>query len=175
MRVVLLYGSDERQTEKIANYMADIIVSYGHQSFCLNIKYLPHIFDIRGYDRIVVGASIHAGQYQRYVIDWVHSNKNVLRMLPNAFYSVSMMASQNSREARQEVQDYIQSFVQESEWKPNHIASFGGALRFQEYSFFKKLLVKRVMSQKGIEVDIENNMEFTDWGGVTDFVTAFMQ
>jgi menaquinone-dependent protoporphyrinogen oxidase len=174
MRVVLLYGSDERQTEKISNYIADITISHGHQPFCLNMKYLPNTFDLRGYDRVLIGASIHAGQYQRYVIDWIHKNKHILRTMRNAFFSVSMVASQDTMQAREEVQGYIKTFIQETEWHPNQVESFAGALRFKEYSFFKKLLVKRVMAQKGIEVDIDNNIEFTDWGRVTDFATAFL-
>jgi menaquinone-dependent protoporphyrinogen oxidase len=175
MRIVLLYGSDEHQTEKIANYIADIVISYGHQPFCLNMKYLPNTFDLRGYDRIMIGASIHAGQYQRYVIDWIHHNKHIIRSVTNAFFSVSMVASKKGLEAEQEIQSYINTFIQETEWHPNHIASFAGALRFQEYSFFKKLLVQRLMTQKGIEVDIEQNIEFTDWGRVADFALAFLQ
>lgn len=174
MRVAILYGSDEHQTEKIANYIADILVTYHHQPFCLNMKYLPNVFNLQGYDRIMIGASIHTGQYQRYVIDWIHCNKHVLRTIPNAFFSVSMVASQTTLEAQQEIQRYIQTFIQETEWQPDLIESFAGALRFEEYSFFKKLLVKRLMNQKGIDVDVDQNIEFTDWERVSDFTTIFL-
>jgi menaquinone-dependent protoporphyrinogen oxidase len=41
---------------------------------------------------VIVGASIHMGKHDDYVLDFVRENRDALECLPSAFFSVSMAA-----------------------------------------------------------------------------------
>ena len=66
---------------------------------------------------MIVGASIHMGKHEDYVLDFVRENRDALERLPSAFFSVSMAAHDNIEEA----EGYIEEFVRETE-----LASYQG-------------------------------------------------
>src|SRR5215213_10165432 len=95
MRVLIPYGTTEGLTARISEYVAEVI--RGH-----------------GYDAVIVGASIHMGKHEDYVLHFVRENRDELGRLPSAFFSVSMAAHDNLEEA----EGYIEEFVRETGWHP---------------------------------------------------------
>ena len=132
-RIVLVYGTTEGQTGRISVFLGEVIRVSGAQIDIVDLKRsdLPRLED---YDGVIVGASIHMGRHERYVVDFVSRNLAVLDRRPSAFFSVSLAAHDDIENAER----YIDEFESETGWRPGKVAMFSGALLYTQYGFVKK-------------------------------------
>lgn len=128
------------------------------------------------YDAVLVGASIHVGKHQPAVVEFVRDNREALAAVPTAFFQVSLSSA--TEEGREQAAGYVESFVEETGWHPDRIGQFGGALRFSQYGFPKRLLLKQIAKTEFPDVEVSDDVEFTDWEEVEAFandVAAFVE
>lgn len=174
---LILYGTGEGQTAKIAERIAATISERGHEASVLDVRDRPESFALERYDAVIVGASIHVGKHQDEVQDFVIDNKDLLSGMPTAFFQVSLSSA--SDETREAAAGYVESFLTETEWHPDRIGQFGGALRFTEYGFLKRLMMKRIAKDLlAEEREPDGDVEYTDWDAVDAFaadVAAFVE
>jgi menaquinone-dependent protoporphyrinogen IX oxidase len=86
---------------------------------------------------VIVGASVLYGEHQEYAKDFVRDNLAFLKSVPSAFFSV-----------RRQVQnkEYVEQFTQETGWKPEQVATIGGAaVKGYEYDSFYLNQVARLI------------------------------
>lgn len=171
MRIAIVYASDEGQTARIAAYLVEEFRRHDVLAEGMRFLELPTDWDLHDYDVVIVGASVHSGQYQPHALQWVQENAQKLRRKDNAFYSVSLMQKDVNRSSRAHeiVQGYIKSFVQQTGWKPQKIVSFAGALRYSQYGVLKRWFLRRVIAENGTAVEERNEIEYTDWEAVRQF------
>ena len=174
---LILYGTGEGQTAKVAERIATTISERGHEASAIDVRDRPDSFTLEEYDTVVVGASIHVGKHQDEVRDFVTDNRDALSGMPTAFFQVSLSSA--NEEKREEAAGYVESFLTETGWHPDRIGQFGGALRFSEYGFLKRLMMKRIAKDLLTEERGRNgDIEFTDWDAVDAFaadVAAFVE
>jgi menaquinone-dependent protoporphyrinogen oxidase len=174
---LILYGTGEGQTAKIAARIATTISERGHEANAIDVRDRPDSLTLEVYDAVVVGASIHVGKHQDEVREFVTENRDALLGMPTAFFQVSLSSA--SEEKREEAAGYIEAFLTETGWHPDRIAQFSGALRFSEYGFLKRLMMKRIAKNLLTEERESNgDIEFTDWDAVDAFaadVAAFVE
>jgi menaquinone-dependent protoporphyrinogen oxidase len=171
MRILIPYGTTEGLTAGISEYVADVIRGHGHEAYTLDIKG-SGAPNPDGYDAVIVGASIHMGKHEGYVREFVKENRNALKRLPSAFFSVSMAAHDNMEEA----EGYIEEFVRETGWRPAKVGLFGGALLYTHYGFIKRHLMKKIARDKGNpDTDTSHDYVYTEWDGVKHFVEEFLE
>jgi menaquinone-dependent protoporphyrinogen oxidase len=162
MRILVPYGTTEGLTAKISEYVAEVIRGHGHEAEAVNIKG-SGAPSPDAYDAVIVGASIHMGKHEDYVLDFVRKNRDALERLPSAFFSVSMAAHDNPEEA----EGYIEEFARETGWRPARVGLFGGALLYTHYGFIKRHLMKKIARDKGNpDTDISRDYVYTEWDGV---------
>jgi menaquinone-dependent protoporphyrinogen oxidase len=169
-RILIPYGTTEGLTARISEYVADVIRGHGHEADAVDLKSSvePEPDD---YDAVIVGASIHMGKHEDYVLDYVRKNRDALERLPSAFFSVSMAAHGDM-----EAEGYIEEFVQETGWRPAKVALFGGALLYTHYGFIKRHLIKKIARDKGNpDTDTSRDYVYTEWDGVRHFVEEFLE
>ncbi|QDX39356.1 flavodoxin domain-containing protein [Salarchaeum sp. JOR-1] len=175
--VLILYGTGEGQTAKIAERIATTISERGHETNAVDVQDRPEPFLLDEYDAVLVGASIHVGKQQDAVRDFVTENRDTLAGMPSAFFQVSLSSA--SAEKQGEAAGYVESFITETGWHPDRIGQFGGALRFSEYGFLKRLMMKQIAKDLLNDVERTNgDVEFTDWDAVDAFaadVAAFVE
>jgi len=174
---LVLYGTGEGQTAKIAERITATISERGHEASAIDVRDRPDSLTLEAYDAVVVGASIHVGKHQGEVRDFVTDNRDTLSEMPTAFFQVSLSSA--NEEKREEAAGYVESFITETGWHPDRIGQFGGALPFSEYGFLKRLVMKRIAKDLLIEERAPNgDVEFTDWDAVDAFaadVAAFVE
>lgn len=173
---LVLYGTGEGQTATIADRIVDALGERGHDATAVDADEAPTDLDVADYDAVLVGASIHAGNHQAEVVDFVTANREALAALPTAFFQVSMSSA--TEEGAAQAAGYVEEFLEDTGWHPDRIAQFGGALRFSEFGFLKRLLVRQVVKRSMPDVDTSEDVEFTDWQAVDDFandVAAFVE
>ena len=169
LRVLIPYGTTEGLTAKISEFVADVIRGHDHKATVVDIKG-SRVPKLEGYDAVIVGASIHMGKHEDYVLDFVRENRDALERLPSAFFSVSMAAHDDIEEA----EGYIEEFVRESGWRPARVGLFGGALLYTQYGFIKRHLMKKIARDKG-NPDTSRDYVYTEWDGVKYFVEEFLE
>ena len=72
----------------------------------------------RGFDGVIVGPSVHYGEHQEYVRDFVRDNLTFLKSVPSAFFSVRGQVRNK---------EYVERFTQETGWKLEQVATIAGA------------------------------------------------
>ena len=174
--VLVYYATGEGQTAKIARKIGETIKERGHEVTTVDAAAEPADLAIDDYDVVIVGASIHAGKEQLGIRDFVTANREALAGLPTAYFQVSLSAAAD--QTAEQAAEYVENFIEATGWQPDRIAQFGGALRFSEYGFLKRFMVKQVVKREWPELDTSQDAEFTDWQAVQNFaadVAAFAE
>ncbi len=172
-RIAIIYGTTEGQTRKIAEHMAQTLRHHDDRVELILGSELDPDFDPTAYDGIIVGASIHEGRHQRYVRGLAKKHAAVLSEMPSAFFSVSLSAAAD--ETLSEAAEAIATFENESGWKPDQSEPIAGALKYTQYSWLKRFIMKKISASHGGETDTAHDYEYTDWDQVTRFAETFHQ
>lgn len=170
MSVLIAYGTTEGQTATIAEFIADVLRSHGHQAETIDVRELHDEIPAR-FRAVLIGASVHMGKHDRHVVELVERTRERLEELPSGFFSVSLAAHGDGEEA----QSYLDDFENETGWHPDRVALFAGALLYTRYGFLKRRLMRRIAQQKPGElgVDTRRDYVYTEWDGVRRFVDDF--
>lgn len=175
MKLLLIYGTTEGQTEKVARYVAEQLTQRGHQAQVVNaIDEAAGALDPSEYDAVIVAGSLHAGHYQSAVIHFVSKNLVAINGRPNAFLSVSLAAAGEDEDDRQGLERCIAAFTQQTGWVPQRVHHVAGAFRYTAYDFLKRWAMKYIAYRKGGPMDTSRDHELTDWADVSRFVSAFL-
>ncbi len=163
-RVLVLYASTHGHTGKIAERIAAAI---GPAAELRSIDAVPGL--ALDYDAVIVGASVHAGHHQKAVRKWMHGHAAALNGMPSAFFSVCLTAADDTDEAREASQRYIDETLAKTGWSPRIARTFAGALQYREYDLFTRLLIKLMVKHGGLPTDTSRDHDFTDWDAVERF------
>jgi menaquinone-dependent protoporphyrinogen oxidase len=172
-RIALLYGTTEGQTGIIAERMAAVLDEAGHDPVLFHAGHRPAGFSLAGYDAVVIGASVHVGSHQRYIIRFVSDHVDELNSLPSAFFSVSLTAAEGSAEAWETARSMLETFLAETGWEPDATAVVPGALTYSQYGTLKRFVMKRIAKRAGGDTDTSRDYEYTDWDEVESFAATF--
>ncbi len=164
-RILVLYASTHGHTGKIAARIAKAIGPAAD----LRSADQPNELAPWQYDAVIVGASVHAGHHQPAVLDWLSAHSSALSSMPSAFFSVCLTAADDTDEARETSQRYIDEALAKTRWEPRLTRTFAGALQYREYDLFTRLLVKLMMKRGGHPTDTSRDHDFTDWDDVDRF------
>jgi menaquinone-dependent protoporphyrinogen oxidase len=171
-KILIGYGTTEGQTARIAAHIAEVIRSHGIEAVARDLKQSKDA-GLDRHDAVIVGGSIHMGKHEDYVVDFVRKNRLKLEGLPSAFFSVSLAAHGDTANA----EAYLAKFEQETGWQPAQVGLFGGALLYRQYGFLKRLMMKKIVSDKpgGLSTDTSRDHVYTDWDEVERFAEAFLE
>lgn len=172
MTVLVLYASVEGHTRKIAEHVAARIEERGHIVVRGDVR--DPGFAVPGtFEAIVLCAPIHIGRYPeafvRFVTDW----KTAIEAVPNALISVSLAIHSDNAEERAEAEAYPAHLEHKSGYHPGSVHHAAGALKYLEYDFFKRALMRRIAGKEGGPVDTSRDYELTDWAALDQFVDGF--
>jgi len=170
---LVLYGSSEGQTAKIADRIAARLRDRGHDATAVDAGALETDYSVADFDAVVVGSSIHVGRHQASVRSFVDANAAALAALPTAFFQVSLSSVGDDPERRAEAARYVEEFLEDTGFHPDRIGRFGGALRYSKYGFLERLLMKRIAREATGDTDSARDYEYTDWAEVEAFTDDF--
>lgn len=171
-RVLIVFGTTEGQTAKIAAHIGDTGRRLDHDTALCAAGDVEET-QLPGFDAFIVGASLHEGRYQRAVGRFVERHAALLRSRPSAFFSVSLGAASPDERERADVARIMARLLEETAWTPQATESFAGALKYTRYSWLKRMLMKHIAEKEGGDVDTSRDFEYTDWEQVTRFAERF--
>lgn len=170
-RILVLYGTTERHTEKVATAIGSTLTARG---FDVNIIQAGTLDPLpSGYDGVIVAASLHAGHYQKEVAGWIRRHRAQLNMRQAAFLSVCLAAASKRPGAAAEIEAIMAGFVGGLGWKPAIMKPVAGALLYTRYNFFIRWMMKRIAAKEGGDTDTSRDHEYTDWKDLAQFAEEF--
>lgn len=172
-RILIVFGSGEGQTAKVAEFLANRLGERNHQVDVVKGNRIPKGFDINTYDALIVAASVRMMKFQQYIVNFARKYRTRLKTVPSAFVSVSMSEAHPDSATGGFQQEWLDKFVSETGWKPATFASFAGALMYRKYNFITRFLMKKIALKSGLTTDTTRNHEFTDWDAVGRFADEF--
>jgi len=168
-KVLIVYATSEGQTANIAHEIAGALRARGHDLLVRRVADLPAAEPLERYDAIAVGSSIHAGNHDPSVVNWVKAHRDALEAGHGAFFSVSLSAASDQPEEQEGLRQCLDRFFEETAWKPELVACFAGALRFSRYGLIKRMLMRDIAKKHGENPKPGHDYEYTDWDSVQRF------
>jgi menaquinone-dependent protoporphyrinogen oxidase len=173
MKVLIIYGSTEGQTKKIAGFLKEEAEKSGLEVTLTDSTDNPPA--PAGYDLVLIGASVHMHKYQSAVLHYVKNNIAALNKTRSGFFSVSMAAASGDAESRKELEGVTNAFLKETGWIPAQIEQVAGALMYTQYDFFKKLVMRLIAKRHGENTDTSGDHEYTDWTKLKAFLEKMVK
>ncbi|TXN34308.1 protoporphyrinogen oxidase [Flagellimonas hymeniacidonis] len=172
MKILIIYGTSEGQTRKIARFMEDILQDENHKVVIADATEEPLKPD--DFDVTLIGSSIHMHKYQSSIYNYVLESIDELNKKPSAFFSVSMAVASNIDEEHEEANTIAEKFLKQTGWEAREINHIAGALKYTQYDYFKRLIMRMIAKKQGGNTDTSQDHEYTDWNAVKAFVLDFV-
>ncbi|PYO91642.1 MAG: protoporphyrinogen oxidase [Gemmatimonadetes bacterium] len=173
-QILIVYGTTDGQTRKIANVLAEDLRARRCSVDLVDAAGPLHRLSPETYDAVIVGASVHIGAFQKPVVRWVRENAKALKKIQTAFLPVCLAILETRPEARQEIDKIVERFFRQSGWRPSVTKPLAGALRYTQYSWLKKWMMKRIVAKAGGDTDTTRDHEYTDWNELRVFAGEFV-
>jgi menaquinone-dependent protoporphyrinogen oxidase len=164
-RALILYGTSEGHTAKIANVIGDVGRQAGHEVDVVDGATVGPI-DLARYDGVIVGASVHEVRHQKHVREWIRAHRAVLERVPSAFFQVCLTSVIRDAEHDRQAAEVVAHMSEETGWKPARVGYFAGALLYTKYAWWKRMLMKQISKSQGGDTDTSRDFEYTDWDQV---------
>src|SRR3954468_13480038 len=127
MKFLIVYGTTEGHTRKIARFMEDVLQDAGHKVAIADATEEPPI--PKEYDAILIGGSIHIHKYQSAVTHYITRHVDMLNQMPGAFFSVCLAVASEVEEEHREAEKITIDFLEQPGWKPLMTTQIAGALK----------------------------------------------
>ncbi len=162
MTVLIAYATTEGQTRKIARHVANRIADGGRAVELLGLADADDI-DLARFDRVILAASVHAGNYQQNLSDFAAKHAGQLHKKPTLFLSVSLAAAGHDAEDWRGLDRILKDFEEATGWIPGRIEQVAGAYRPSQYDIFRRFIMRRIVAARDPDADLDADMEYTDW------------
>lgn len=164
MKLMIVYGSTEGQTRKICEFLRNESEKAGHIPALFDTTVTPPAPD--EFDAALIAASMHGGKYQVPVRDYVQTHHTTLNKMKTGFISVSLTAATDEPESWKELKQHTEELLLETGLEPGFIEQVAGALRYTQYDFFKRFIMRMISKRSGGDTDTSQDFEYTDWDQV---------
>lgn len=175
MRILLIYSTVEGQTRKIANHIAKTLSGNGHDVNLLDATDVQEAPAADSFDVAIIAAPVHIATFPAPLRRFVKANTETLMARPGAFVTVSLSAASANESEMAELGEIVEKFGNETGWWPVSVHHAAGALKYTEYDFFRRWMLKRIAEKEGGPTDTSRDHEFTDWDALDGFVTGFVK
>jgi menaquinone-dependent protoporphyrinogen oxidase len=172
--ILVVYGTTEGQTRKIAEFIADALRARGVEVDLVDSAGEGAALVQPVYAAAIVCGSLHQHGFQHSLLRFVQDNRDWLAAMPAAFVAVSLTAVLKDDESRGELRKAVEVFYRQTGWTPTVTHHVAGALRYSQYDYFKRLIMKLIARQHGGDADTMHDHEYTDWEDLTRFVEEFL-
>lgn len=162
VNILFLYSTREGQTLRICERMAQEARQAGQSTQILPLSDKTAPAALAQADVTVVGASVHCGHLPAELYRFASAYRNLLEKRDSAFFCINLTARKPGKDTP-EGSVYMRRFLKKSPWRPQRLAVFAGALRYTQYNWLERALIRFIMRLTGGPTDTTRDVEFTDW------------
>lgn len=174
MRAIVIYATCEGQTERIALRCADVMRRRGvpTDTFDVTQGSITELA-VESYDAVMLGSSLHYAEHDPRIAWCIRENRQRFTTIPTAFFSVSLGIVSKYAKDRAEAEWLAGEFLRDERFEPTRRACFAGALRYSEYGWLKKRMMRWIAEKSGSQTETTHDYEYTDWDAVDAFAADF--
>jgi len=156
MKIAIIYASKHGTTEKVSCSIADKLMETNEvKLFSLKENMNP---DISGFDTVILGSSIYAGQASGKMKSFCKANETVLLQKRTGLFVCGMHPDkeQQKKELNEAYPDVL--------LKNSVVTGFlGGEFLVEKMNFFERMIIKKIAKTK-------SSVHQIDWDAIDDFV-----
>jgi menaquinone-dependent protoporphyrinogen oxidase len=172
--ILVAYGSTEGQARKIAEFIAERLRIRGHRVDLIDTASPAAQQLTPQYQAAIVGGSVHQHRHQSALAHFIQANRAWLGAMPVALFSVSLAAAIDDMDSRLDARRVLDEFAVDCGLKPLTVRCIAGALKYTQYDYLKRQLMRMIARQRGQSTDTSKDIEYTDWNDVEAFVDEFL-
>lgn len=173
LRYLVAYASREGHTEKVAHHVARRLEDDGQLVRLIDVKTHETEAGADDCDAMVIAGSVHIGQFDTELANFVMRHGEALRRCPSAFLPVSLSAASHEQSERNAIDEIARRFVAEHGWAPDVIYHVAGAVHDRQLNSIERAVLHAIVDSKGVERDPSGDTELTDWAALDGFVRSF--
>lgn len=171
--ILIVYGTTEGHTRHICQFVEHVLAEHGHNVTICDATLQPAGPEAK--DICFVAGSLHVGNYQPALVEWVRRHHDVLNAMPCAFLSVSLSAAGESPEDWEGLDQCVARFLQSTSWQPATVHHVAGAIRYSHYDFFKRLALQFIARRRGQHTVTSRDYDLTDYAELKAFAETFVR
>jgi menaquinone-dependent protoporphyrinogen oxidase len=172
--ILIAYATTEGQAQKVATFVSEIVTDMRHSFELVDCSDTFDNFIADGFEAYFAVGSVHQGHHQKSLVHFVQKHLEDFRSAPSVLLSVSLAAANRDAEHSDEPQKYIDEFIKETGWIPKEYLPVAGALKYVEYDWLKRTIMRSISKSVGGDTDTTKDFEYTDWDALDSFVRAFL-
>jgi menaquinone-dependent protoporphyrinogen oxidase len=172
VKILIAFASTEGQTRKISEWISARATAGSHQTRLYDSSSRVDVPRLDDFEAVIVAASVHEGSHQDRIVDFATAHRVQLRGKTTAFISVSLAAAMDDGAA--DAGAYVSRFTDATQWTPGSVLHLGGALRYSQYDYFERQMLKQIFARHGVEPDENDVYEYTDWTELGRFIDDFL-
>ncbi|WP_042355926.1 flavodoxin domain-containing protein [Bacillus rubiinfantis] len=157
MKTLIVYCSSHGTTEKAVGLLSENIAG---DVLAVDLKRDKIFFNLQEYDAVIIGGSIHAGEIQRRIKQFMRKHLEELLDKDVGLFLCCM------RDGEIAIEQFNHSFPLELRKNAVALGLFGGEFLVSKMNFFERQVVKKV---DGVVTDQSN----LDIASIMEFVTRF--
>lgn len=169
-KIGFIYSTVDGHTIEICRRLMQVAEQRGYETQLLELTADSKI-DLKGLDRVVIGASIRYGKNRPEVARFINENTEWLASTRSAFFSVNAVARKPEKRGPH-TNPYVRKFLKSIRWQPAAIGIFGGRIHYAKYGFWDRTMIRFIMWMTKGPTDLDSNVDFTDWNEVDAFGRA---
>jgi menaquinone-dependent protoporphyrinogen oxidase len=135
-KTIIIYATKHGTTKKISNILKKKLKEHKDDAEVVNIKDMKD-YNLRVFDRIIIGASIHAGQIQGTIKKFCKEQEETLKEKELGLFITCMI--DNEEKQKEQLENAYPKELQDTS-KAKGI--LGGEFLFEKMNFIEKLMVK---------------------------------
>jgi len=179
MRAAVFFATREGHAEHVAHRVAFDLRGRHIDVDVIDVRDVKGFLDWHGYTLAFVIASVHTGHHEKEMIEFVKRSKEHLTKLHASFLSLTLSQAGAELPANTLVQrqtahadalKMISDFMRDTGWQPARILPVAGALKYSQYNFLVKFIMKRIAHKAGFDGPATRDYEFTNWPAIDRFV-----
>lgn len=144
-KVLVVYGTKTGCTEEIAEHIGKTLTEAGATVEVLPAADKP---DPAGYDAVIVGSGVRAGNWHTATSAWVTEHAEELKEVPVALFTACLtMATGPEKSA--EVRAYTDGLLANTGIAPVDIGLFAGMNKLEKFSLPERLIMKAMKAPQG--------------------------
>ncbi len=177
-RFLVLYATREGQTAKVAGGIAGHLTAAGAEVSLVDAANILSVeaLELARFDRLVFGASMHAGGLEKELVDFVNGHEDGIRSHARSLFVVLLSAAAKDPALREEwLGDARNKIEAQLRVSFEHVEMIAGALRYSQYPLPLRWMMRRIARKAGEDTDTSRDYEYTDWEQVRRYAEALLE
>lgn len=179
MKYLVIYATREGHTRSVAEHIGATLRARGYATDVRNVTEFTEQEKLDCYQAVVLGASLHAGEHEREMIEFVRQRRAELEQVPTAFLSVSLSEAgaenpaapeEKRAKAAADVHGTLEHFYDRTGWRPERTLPVAGALLYSQYGRLMRIVMRMIAKRAGGDADTSRDYVYTDWDALDRFV-----